>query len=125
MAEAICVALGVKTLTLAVTAFTLSWVHSVEKTGWQEDWALENGRLRIVEARIKGSGAGMEPPDGAILRDGWWHYAPGLPPQKQIKLAASGATASGWTLCAGGSCRELGSGAGEAITISVCPQPDD
>lgn len=30
--------------------------------------------LTLVQARIKGSGAGMEVPDGAVLKDGVWHY---------------------------------------------------
>jgi hypothetical protein len=125
VAEALCVALGAKTLVIAATAFTLSWTHSVEKTDWREDWVIESGGLRIAEAWIKGSGAGMEPPDGAVLRDGWWRYRPVLPAQKRIALAASGATAGGWTLCADGSCRELGAAVGEAIELSVCPMPRD
>ena len=69
-------------MTLAVAAFTLSWTHSVEKTRWEEDWAITPAGLQIVEARVKGSGAGMDPADGAVLRDGWWVYAPSLPPQR-------------------------------------------
>ena len=49
--------------------------------------------LQIVEARVEGSGAGMEPGEGAVLRDGWWIYKPELPPQREIVLAASGAPA--------------------------------
>ena len=120
MAEAICILGGLKAVTIAASAFSLAWIHSVEKIAWQEDWAVENGALRIVEARVKGSGAGMEPPEGAVLEDGWWHYTPKLPPQHQINLAASGATVSGWTLCAAGQCRELGTEPGAGITISAC-----
>ncbi len=120
MADGLCVLLGVKTVKIAAMAFTLSWIHSVEKIAWQEDWVIEDGRLRIAEARIKGSGAGMEPPDDAVLKDGWWHYVPKLPPQREVHLAASGATVSAWTLCANGQCLELGKQAGDGITLSAC-----
>jgi hypothetical protein len=121
MAEGLCVFFGAKMLKIAAAAFTLSWTHSVEKTVWQEDWIVEKGQLRIVEARIKGSGAGMEPPAGAILRDGWWHYTPKLAGQKRLNLASSRATVSAWTLCAKGECRQLGGTAGSAIQLFACP----
>lgn len=120
MADAICLTGGLKAVQIAATAFALSWSHSVEKTLWQEEWVIENGRLRIVEARVEGSGAGMEPPEGAILRDGAWRYKPDLPPQDRLVLAASGATAGGWTLCASGTCREIGKQAGDVIEIAPC-----
>lgn len=105
----ICIASAITTLLLAGEAFTLSWTHSVEKVGWQEHWRVDGARLVIDEARVKGSGAGMEPPDDAVLRsDGWWVYRPGLPPQQQLLLAVSGATPDGWLLCVdGGSCHQL------------------
>jgi hypothetical protein len=53
----------VKTLSLA--AFTLAWIHSVERIDWQEDWRITPQGLELVQARIKGSGAGMEPAPGA------------------------------------------------------------
>ena len=49
----------VKTLSLA--AFTLVWTHSIEKVDWQEDWRITPAGLQMVQARVKGSGAGMEP----------------------------------------------------------------
>ena len=45
-----------------ITAFTLAWTHSVQKTEWEEDWQIVNTRLVIAEARVQGTGAGMEPP---------------------------------------------------------------
>lgn len=81
---------------------------------------MEDGQLRIVEARIKGSGAGMEPPEGAVLNDGWWLYTPTLGKREELNLAASGATVSAWTLCANGQCYELGTAASAAIKISAC-----
>ena len=91
----LCVVTGGKVLTLAVTAFTLSWTHSVEKTGWQEDWQLAGQGLQLREARVKGSGAGMDPGEDAVLKDGWWVWQPDLPVQTELRLAASGATGAG------------------------------
>ena len=96
----------------------------MEKTRWEEDWKVTPAGLQIVEARVKGSGAGMEPPEGAVLEDGWWVYAPKLAAQPELALAASGATGDGWTLCAAQACIELGAVAGDAIELSpVLPTP--
>ncbi len=120
----ICIFAGGKMMTLAAAAFTLSWTHSVEKTEWRESWIVEEGRLRVVETSIRGSGAGMEPPEGSVLEDGWWVYRPTLPPQKQLLLASSGATVGGWTLCAAGDCAEIGKEASsDPVEIRVC-EPD-
>ena len=65
------------TVFLPVGVFTLSWQHSIEKTPWEERWRIEEGvpaRLVFVEGRIRGSGAGMEPPPQARLEDGVWVY---------------------------------------------------
>lgn len=119
----LCLLVAGKTTVFAVTAFTLSWTHSVEKTAWQENWLVTDAGLRVVEARVKGSGAGMEPPEGSRLVDGWWVYAPDLPPQRQIMLAASGATSGGWELCAGPECRIVGDRPGEPVTLGACAGP--
>ncbi|MEQ1950266.1 DUF1850 domain-containing protein [Mesorhizobium sp. CN2-181] len=116
----LCLLAAGKTTALAASAFTLSWTHSVERTRWEEDWRVTPAGLEIVEARVKGSGAGMEPPADAVLRDGWWVYAPKLPARDRIMLAASGATSSGWTLCTATECRELGAAVGDATEISSC-----
>ena len=62
----------------------------------------------------------MEPPEGAVLEDGWWVYAPKLAARPELTLAASGATGAGWTLCAAQACIELGAVSGEAIELSAC-----
>ncbi len=121
----LCIASGTTALNLAVSAFTLSWVHSVEHTAWEEDWRLHDGRLKLVEARIKGSGAGMEPPDGAILKGRWWHYQPKLEPLTVLHLADLSNDASEhrstWRLCASGTCRSLtASGSDRSIVIRPC-----
>ena len=66
-----CLIAGAMTLALASPGFTLSWTHSVEKITWRESWAITGTGLRLTEAAVKGSGAGMEPGDGAVLRNGW------------------------------------------------------
>ena len=116
----LCVLAAGKTVTLAAAAFTLSWTHSVERTRWQEDWKVSPAGLQVVRARVKGSGAGMEPPEGSVLRDGWWVYAPRIGPQPRLVLAASGATGQGWTLCTASGCRELGRTAGDPTVLDPC-----
>ena len=54
----LCVLTGTKVTTFAISFFTLVWTHSVEKVEWQEDWKIINSKLKIVESRVKGSGAG-------------------------------------------------------------------
>jgi hypothetical protein len=116
----LCIAIGGKVVMLAVSTFTLSWTHSVEKTEWTERWAVTPGGLVVTEARVEGSGAGMEPPDGAVFDGSGWSYRLPPLPQERVILADSGATGP-WTLCAGTECRTLGGGHGEPITLSACP----
>lgn len=115
----LCVALGAKTLVLAGSVFTLSWSHSVEKTAWIETWSVTDAGLVATEARIEGSGAGMEPPDGAVFDGTGWVYRPQLPPLPRLVLADSGA-AGVWTLCAGDRCLALGGSGGAAIVLEPC-----
>ena len=109
-----------KAVSLAAAAFTLSWTHSVERTRWEEDWRIVAGGLKLVEARVQGSGAGMEPPAGARLENGWWAYAPELPPIPRLVLAASGATDGGWRVCGGQTCTEVGADAGGPVRLEAC-----
>ncbi|MEN2506854.1 DUF1850 domain-containing protein [Stutzerimonas stutzeri] len=66
--------------------FTLAWTHTIEKIRWEEDYRVTSDGLLLGEARVKGSGAGMEIPDGAELRDGTWHYQRQLPPLQPLRL---------------------------------------
>lgn len=116
----LCILAAGKTITFAATAFTLSWTHSVEQTRWEEDWRITPAGIEIVEARVKGSGAGMEPPPDAVFNNGWWAYVPKIPARPEIVLAASGATGAGWSLCAAGKCIELGAAAGEPVRLNPC-----
>ncbi len=118
---ALCILSAGKLTVLAATSFTLSWTHSVEKIEWREQWAIDDGRLGIVESRVQGSGAGMDPPEGSVFEDGWWVYRPDLPPQEKLLLARSGATGSGWSLCTSEKCLEIGAeGAPEPVEIRAC-----
>lgn len=102
----LCLAAAALAIGLGSDSFTLAWTHSVEKTEWRETWRVEAAALVLQEARVRGSGAGMEPPDGAVLRDGWWVYRTPLS-VPVLRLAVSGATGAGWQLCADGTCRDL------------------
>ncbi len=113
----LCIAAGGKVIALVASSFTLSWSHSTAHTEWWERWEVTAEGLRPVEARISGSGAGMEPPPDAVLRADGWHYWPDLPPQREVFLAASGATGGGWRLCASGECRMLGTVPGEPLRL--------
>ena len=117
----VCLTLGAGVVGVAAASFTLGWTHSVERTEWRERWTLlDDGRLRAVEARVRGSGAGMDPGEGARLEDGWWVWQPALPPVPSLVLALSGTTGGGWTLCGDGRCRAIGGEArGEAGEVAV------
>lgn len=112
------------TKTLAVAVFTLAWTHSIEKTAWQEDWRVTPQGLQLIAARIKGTGAGMEPPPDAWLEGGWLQWSEHRPPQPELLLGNSGA-AGEWRLCADGECRTLSEIMGQDIgsrptTLSRC-----
>jgi hypothetical protein len=123
----LCLSAGALTVALALNAFTLTWVHSAQKSEIQEDWRVQADGLRVVESRIKGSAAGYDPPPDSVLRDGWWHYDPHLPPLREVRLARSGAVAD-WQLCANGVCKPVGaylppaaaSGSQEPLLLSAC-----
>jgi len=116
----LCILAGGKITALAISAFTLSWTHSAQKTEWREAWTVTPAGLTLTEASVKGSGAGMEPGPDAVSRDGWWAWKPTLPPLPTLALAASGATPSPWTLCHNGGCIELGAEAGDEAVLSRC-----
>ncbi|MCK6405309.1 MAG: DUF1850 domain-containing protein [Rhodocyclaceae bacterium] len=102
----LCIASGSLLATLPLAAFTLVWTHSIEKTRWEEDWRIHDMKLELTIARIRGSGAGMEIPAGATLRDGVWHYVPMLLPQGGLLLRHS-PYVTGYELCAENHCRPL------------------
>jgi hypothetical protein len=95
----LCLAAGAVATTLALESFTLAWAHSIEKIRWEEDWRIAGTSLVLDEARVRGSGAGMEPPPGAVFEAGAWRYRPTLPPQPVLRLTHS-PHAAGYELCA-------------------------
>ena len=122
----LCLAAGLLTATLGVDSFTLAWAHSIEKIRWEEDWHVEGTMLVLAEARIRGTGAGMEPPPGAILDKGVWHYRPALPAQRVLRLAHSPYTA-GYELCLADHCAPLadrlpGIDPTTVVELSACQQ---
>lgn len=114
-----CLAVGAIAISLSGAAFSLHWTHSVEKEEWVERWSVQDQGLRLEEARVKGSGAGMEPGENARLVDGWWVWMPqtNVP---FLMLAASGATGGGWKLCDENACWTIGTDPSEAIRIAPC-----
>ncbi|MCS6944356.1 MAG: DUF1850 domain-containing protein [Sutterellaceae bacterium] len=105
-AVAVCLSAAGVRVVLPVSAFTLRWQHTVERVLWEEDYVVRSGRLYPTAARIRGSGAGMEPPAGAVLRQGVWHYRPTAPPLMELVLARSEFGAD-YEFCAQGVCRPL------------------
>lgn len=80
--------------------FTLAWDHSIEKVRWEEDYELriseepepslsDSPVLVATAARIKGSAAGMEPPEHAVLKEGWYHYTPHIREHQVLRLTRS------------------------------------
>ncbi|NIZ08496.1 DUF1850 domain-containing protein [Pseudooceanicola sp. HF7] len=115
-----CLMAGALAITLSGNAFTLEWTHSVERESWRETWEVADRRLHLTEAAVKGSGAGMEPGEGGHFEDGWWVWAPDLPPVRELVLAASGLTPSAWQLCADGTCHELGAQPEAPLHVAPC-----
>ncbi|MGL3212962.1 MULTISPECIES: DUF1850 domain-containing protein [unclassified Bradyrhizobium] len=112
---------------LSIAAFTLAWTHSIEKSAWQEDWLVTPAGLTLQQARVKGTGAGMEPPPEARLVDGWFQWSPPPMPRAEVVLGNSGA-AGEWHLCQEGRCQTLSEIIGHPIganvtTIRVCKNP--
>lgn len=127
----VCLAAAGLALTLPIQTFTLAWTHSIEKIRWEEDYrvlsTVDGARLQLTEARIRGSGAGMEPPPDAVLADGVWHYKPPLAPLERLRLARSDYVAD-YSLCWNGSCRLMGElvgppAAAPEVRVFACPPP--
>lgn len=80
---------------IPTTAFTLAWDHTIEKVRWEEDYVVyydevsSQPRLYASAARIKGSAAGMEPPEMAIHSKGWYHYVPTVAHPEVLALTRS------------------------------------
>jgi hypothetical protein len=104
---------------------TLRWTHSIQKTVWEEDYRREGDVLRLFAARVRGTGAGMEPPADARLKDGAWHYVPKLTPLPSIVLTHSPHVPA-YVVCSAGRCQSVeswlpGLPAHATLTLRSCP----
>lgn len=111
--------------------FTLAWTHSVEKTRWEEDYTVQRrgepaqAVLIATEARIRGSGAGMEPPPEAVQQGAWWHYTPTVRQPTELPLMRSGFTAD-YERCDTQGCQPLSNwlpSDGGVTLLRACTQP--
>lgn len=97
---------GTVWVSLPLEAFTLAWTHSVERLRWEEDYRVTAAGLLLGEARVRGSGAGMEIPDDAVLQGGSWHYRRALAPLQPLRLGRT-PEAGDYQLCFAGTCHAL------------------
>ena len=122
----LCIAAAGLAVQIAASTFALAWTHTIEKTVWEEDWRIEGDRLVLDEARIQGSGAGMEPPPEAKLEDGFYGWRPNVPPVPEIVLRRA-PQAGDWRLCAAGRCATLAEwlgGEADPVALRPCRSPD-
>jgi hypothetical protein len=118
---------GALRATLATSDFTLAWQHSVEKIRWEERYHIGSAKLDLVEASIQGSGAGMDPPPQARLRNGSWTWRPNTSPLAELRLTLSPYTRD-YDLCWSGQCRKLRDVVGSreptaVVTVRPCENP--
>ncbi len=110
----LCLIGGGKVVAMAVTGFTLAWMHTVEHIPWEEDWRVAGDHLVLERSRVKGSGAGMDPAPNAHLVDGWFEWKVDET-RKQVELARAHEPQAGdWQFCPRtpdgerGPCRPMG-----------------
>ena len=111
--------------------FTLAWTHSIEKVRWEEDYTVRASQtpgeppvLQALTARVRGSAAGMEPPDDAVLRNGWYEYIPRMWSPKGLRLTRSTYTAD-YDWCSAAGCVPLGNllpSDGDITLLTPCVQ---
>ena len=130
----VCLALALSAQTLSpvfepVERFTLAWTHSIEKVRWEEDYAVErrDGKpvLLALKARVRGSAAGMEPPEDAVLRGGWYEYQPQTWSPKGLRLTRSAYTAD-YEWCVNGQCQPMANllpSDGDITLLTPCTRP--
>ncbi|MDP2095951.1 MAG: DUF1850 domain-containing protein [Hydrogenophaga sp.] len=109
--------------------FTLAWTHSIEKVRWEEDYAVTPSpsppTLHALAARVRGSAAGMEPPDDARLVNGWYTYTPQMRHPPELRLTRSEFTAD-YELCLQGRCQPLSAwlpSDGGVTRLTACDVP--
>lgn len=87
--------------------FTLRWQHSVEHSGWYEDYQLKGRQLVLMESGVQQSGAGMEPAPDARLVDGWWVSRPAAPLHVTELVLPDSAFTGPMQLCLQETCQPL------------------
>lgn len=118
----LCLAAGALVVSLNSSEIVLAWRHSVQKTRWEELWRETPAGMRLVEARIESSGAGMDPPDGARLEGGFWRWAPTLPALREVVMRRSGATED-YSICRAALCRPMSDflpAEADPATLRIC-----
>ncbi|MEK9968751.1 MAG: DUF1850 domain-containing protein [Ferrovibrio sp.] len=121
----LCLALGAAVVALGVNQVELRWTHSVQKSEWREQWSVTAAGLVLQQAAVQSSGAGMDPGEDAVMRDGFWVWRPALPPQPELILTRSPYTPGDWHLCTAAGCHDLGGyfpgiAADQAVTMRPC-----
>jgi len=116
---------GIVRSTLTTSEFTLAWDHSVQKTRWEEHYRIDDGALVLVEARVQGSGAGMDPPSGAHYDRGAWTWEPNTR-HAELRLTRS-AFAGDYAICDDRRCASMSdlagpAGDGTVVTVRACPR---
>ena len=115
-----------------MTEFTLAWTHSIEKVRWEEDYAVRLDAVRgqpvlqAVQARVRGSAAGMEPPPDAVLRRGWYQYAPAIQTPPELRLTRSEFTPD-YEFCLQGRCQPMAdwmASDGGVTLLKACRKPE-
>lgn len=121
IAAALCIVTGAHLVTLPVNAFTLRWRHTIEKVLWEEDYLVAGDWLLLTRARIRGSGAGMDPPPDAVREGDAWSYRPSDRWRREVQLARS-TIGEDYTLCVDGACRPLSAlvPVGRTTTLAAC-----
>lgn len=121
----LCLLAAGATIRLGTVALTLAWTHSIEKIRWEEDYRATPAGIVLVQDRVQGTGAGMEPPPDATFDGTWWRYDPHVAPLPQLILRRSGMTVGDWQVCIGGRCRTMASylpdERADPVTLTTCP----
>lgn len=91
---------------LPIAHFTLAWNHTIEKIRWEEDYRVTEQGLVLEEARVRGTGAGMEIPEDARLENGSWHYRRQLQLLQPLSLGRT-PEAGDYQLCFDGQCHAM------------------
>ena len=74
IASALCIVVGTALVSVPAHRFTLRWQHTVEKIAWEEDYIVAGEWFYLSGARVRGSGAGMEPPTNAVKLGETWGF---------------------------------------------------